>query len=47
MAYRFAGVMAENLIEDYNESILTPADIDDIIGGLQYMMDELKNARGK
>jgi hypothetical protein len=39
--------MAENLIEDYNESILTPADIDDIIGGLQYMMDELKNARGK
>lgn len=39
--------MAENILEDIRDDVYEADDIDDIVHGLQYMINEIINAIGK
>lgn len=39
--------MAENILYDIGEGILEGDEVDDIVKGLQYLIDEIQDARGK
>ena len=40
-------VMAGNLINEISDACYEPEEVEDIVQGLQYMIDEINNARGK
>ena len=39
--------MAENILEDIRDDVYDADEVSDIVQGLQYIIDEINNARGK